>query len=217
MRRIVRVTTLGLLALLCSAGSCQDKGAVVDSLLSHSGRLRKDPISEPMLYTRDFPGIHNPFAPAGINTRFDIYARRNIALGDPLLYSHDLHALGLACYDDGPSGLTPTLIADQVWTIPSDGTFGIDLYDWLTSENFTSTSPEYLRCRLRGAGTLDLAGKKALKDAVKTIRDGRDPWPVGAGIKTAFAMKMTSFDRLGGSIFSEDRFFFDAFGNDALD
>jgi hypothetical protein len=91
------------------------------------------------------------------------------------------------------------------------------LSEWLTSEGFTATSPNYLRCRFRGAGELDLAGKKVLKNAVKIVRSGRDPWPVGAGVKTGVALKMTTLPRLGGPIISESRWFFDVFGNDALD
>jgi hypothetical protein len=197
MRRLVTMGMLGIVALLCSGSSCSNKGFTTGMLLDSGGLFRKDPIQEPMFYSRDFPGIPNPYAPANLDTRFDLYAPKSVRLGN--LFQHDLSFFGLTCFDDG-AGFTPTVIADQVWTVPGDGTYSIGVRDFLGADGYTSPTPDPLRCKLRVGGALTLGGKKELKEARKTFLGGGEPFPFTSGVKSAAAWSVSVRDASGNVV-----------------
>lgn len=213
MRRLLTTTMLGLVALLCSGSSCMDKGTTTNLLLSNAGRFRKDPVSESTFYSRDFPGIRNPFAAGGVDTHFDIYARKKVNLGN--LWEHNLNFFGLRCWDDG-AGFSPTEIGDRVWSVPGDGRYRIGVRDFLTSEGFTSPTPSDIRCRWRVGGRLDLGGKAELKAARKTFLGGGEPYPFTAGIKSAVALAIVVVDA-SGNILSQTWTDTPVFAQDAFD
>ncbi len=212
MRPMLQASLLALVVLLCSGYSgCEDKDGASHLLLNHGSLFRKDPISETTLFSRDYPGVPNPFADA-LDTRWRIYARRNVQLGN--LWSHQLNFIKLQAYDDG-SGFTPSLVAEQLYTLPSDGLLRISLHDFLMSKGVTSSTPDEYRIRVGAGGSLHLGDKKTLKTARTAFLKGMEPYPAGAGSLSALALAMTLVDGSGG-ILSQSWSDFPVFAEDAF-
>jgi hypothetical protein len=195
MRRLVHVALLGGLLLCCGGySSCEYKEGATGMLLSYGGMFRKDPVTETTLFSRDFPGIPNPYVD-DVNTEWRVYARRSVQLGN--LWSHQLNFLQLQVYDDGPSGLTPTVVAQQFVTLPDDGLVRLNLLTILAGAGFTSPTPTDFRVRVAGGGMLALGSRKDLKNARKAFLKGLEPYPSGVGSLSALAMTTTVFSATG--------------------
>lgn len=204
MRPIPKITALGIVLLACSGYSgCEDKDGATHLLLGHGALFRKDPVLETTFFTSEFPGVRNPFVD-DIDTQWSIYARRNVGLGT--LWGHELNLLRFRVYDDG-AGFTPTLVAEQTYTLPADGRVNISLRDVLTSHGATLQTPFDYRINLGAAGTLQIGSKKDLKAARKAFLNGMEPYPAGAGRASVFAWTKTVVDGQGAIVSQEWRDF----------